>query len=96
MRRDTPTQMDLASAPELAVLHALAELVELTQRVLLAAHPDLEQADFFPDAPPLTVDAWLADAILVHLGGVESAIGRYRAHLRSRDALRTVGLPVDF
>lgn len=96
MRHDAPTPMELASAPELAILHALAEVLELAERVLLAAHPDLEQADFFPDAPPLTVDAWLADAILVHLGAVETAVGRYRAHLRSRDALRTVSATADF
>lgn len=90
MRHGAPSPIELASAPELALLHALGELVHLAQRVLLAAHPDLEQADFFPDAPPLTLDAWLADAVLVHLASVETAVGRYRAQLRSRDALRTV------
>ncbi len=36
MNHEAPTPLDLASAQELAVVHALGELVELTQRVLLA------------------------------------------------------------
>ena len=96
MRQDRPTPIELAAAPELAVLHALEELADLVGSVLLAAHPDLEQADFFPEAPPLSVDAWLADAILVHLGGLATAVGRYRAHLRGCAALGSVQPPDDF
>jgi hypothetical protein len=88
-----PVPEQLAASPELAILHALEALLSLTERVLIAAHPDLDQVVFFPDAPPLSTEEWLADAILTHVNGLETAIGRYRAQLASRDQLRMVRPP---
>ena len=79
-----PTRIELAEAPELAVLHALEIALLLVERTLLATHPELDQADFFPAAPPLTADAWIADAILTHVTGLELTLGRYKAQLRRR------------
>ena len=45
--RRFPTPGEIADAPELAILHALAEILDLAPRALVAAHPEL--AD--PDAP---------------------------------------------
>jgi len=42
-----PTPDELADHPELALLHALDEILELLPRVLVAAHPELAE----PDAP---------------------------------------------
>jgi hypothetical protein len=79
-----PTLIELAETPELAVLHALEIALLLVERTLLATHPELDQADFFPAAPPLTADAWIADAILTHVTGLELTLGRYKAQLRRR------------
>ncbi len=45
--RPLPTPGELADAPQLALLHALDEILDLAPRVLVAAHPEL--AD--PKAP---------------------------------------------
>ena len=45
--RGVPTPGEIADAPELALLHALDEILDLVPRVLVAAHPEL--AD--PEAP---------------------------------------------
>lgn len=82
-----PTPLELAEAPELGILHALESILVLAERTLLAAYPELDQADFFPAAPPLTADAWIADAILTHVTGLEATLGRYRAQLRRRPVL---------
>ncbi len=42
-----PTPDELADASELALLHALDEILDLAPRVLVAAHPELGD----PDAP---------------------------------------------
>jgi hypothetical protein len=87
----SPTTLDLAERPELAALHLLESSLAMAERALLAVHPDLEQADFFPQAPPLDPDAWIADAILAHISGLETALQRYRAELcrqRARPLIR--------
>jgi hypothetical protein len=66
----------------LGYLHALQLALELTERSLLAAYPQLELINPFDHAPSVAVDACLADAILIHLSGLESAISRYRLLLR--------------
>ena len=73
-----PTPPQLADSPELAALFALETAISLTQYALLAVHPELEQADFFPETPPLTAEVCLADAILNHVVGLEAAVHRYR------------------
>ncbi len=45
--RRIPTPDELAGAPELALLHALDEILDLAPHVLVAAHPELGD----PDAP---------------------------------------------
>ena len=42
-----PTPSELEDAPELALLHALREILDLVPRTLVAAHPELGD----PDAP---------------------------------------------
>lgn len=76
-----PTPSDLAERPELAALHVLESSLEVAEHALLAAHPDLEHADFFPLAPPLDSDAWIADSILTLISGIQTALQRYHAEL---------------
>jgi hypothetical protein len=45
--RRFPTPHEIADAPELALLHALDEILDLVPRVLIAAHPELGD----PEAP---------------------------------------------
>lgn len=43
--RPLPTPDEIAHAPELVALHALEEILELTLRALVAAHPELTDAE---------------------------------------------------
>ena len=45
--RRLPTPDEIDDAPELAILHVLDEVLNLTPRVLVAAHPELTD----PEAP---------------------------------------------
>jgi len=87
---ELPTPYDLAERPELATLHLLESALAIAERALLAAHPSLEQADFFPHAPELEIEDWIADALLTHISGLETALGRYHAQLRRRATWRLV------
>lgn len=76
MKSDLPTVFDLVESPELAPLHALQTALTLAGRALEAAHPDLDEADLHEE--PFSVEGYLADAILTHIGGLDVAIQRYR------------------
>ena len=92
MKPDSPSTSDLAERPELAALHLLDACLETAETALLAAHPELEQAVFFPQAPPLDPDAWIADAIVTHISALQTALQRYRAELCRQRAGRLVRL----
>jgi hypothetical protein len=90
MTSEPPTHEDLVNHPELAALHLLESALVTAERALLAAHPDLQQADFFPQAPELEIEDWIADAVLTHVSGLKVALGRYHAQLRRRPHWRPV------
>jgi hypothetical protein len=90
MTLELPTTDEVAERPELAALHLLESSLAMTERALLAVHPDLDQADFFPQAPPLDADAWIADAIVTHISALQTALQRYRAELRRQRARRLI------
>jgi hypothetical protein len=90
MKPELPTPSELAERPELAALHLLEASLAVTERALLAAHPDLENADFFPAAPELEIEDWIADSVLTHISSLETALGRYRAQLQRRPAWRSI------
>jgi len=86
--RPPPTAHELRGAPELALLAALQQLLELTTVMLAATHPEV--GDGHPGRP-LDLQAILADQ-LIQLGGyLAEAASRYRdaaiAALESSDAL---------
>lgn len=81
MSPELPSTTQLVDAPELAALHVL-EVALATERALTAAHPDLDELAS-PAQWPETAE-WLADAVLVHITALETAVHRYRTHLRAR------------
>lgn len=86
--RPPPTPQELRGAPELALLAALQQLLELTIAMLAATHPEI--GDGCPGRP-LDLQAILADQ-LIQLGGyLAETASRYRdaaiAALHASDAL---------
>lgn len=86
--RPPPTPQELRGAPELALLAALQQLIEITTVMLAATHPEIGD-----DRPgrPLDLQAILADQ-LIQLGGyLAETATRYRdatvAALHAADAL---------
>lgn len=82
MSPELPSTTQLVDAPELAALHVLEVALATAERALTAAHPDLDDL-VSPTQWPETAE-WLADAILVHITALETALHRYRTHLRAR------------
>ena len=82
MNPELPSTTQLVDAPELAALHVLEVALATAERALTAAHPDLDELPR-PAQWPETAE-WLADAVLVHITALETAVHRYRTHLRAR------------
>jgi hypothetical protein len=89
MSPELPSPLQLVDAPELATLHVL-ELAAL-ERSLLAAYPELEEGLCLSRPAHLSTEAWLADAIIVHITGLETALFHYRFQLRARGLLTPPG-----
>jgi hypothetical protein len=89
MRTDLPSTLQLIDAPELAALHVLEAALAITERALIAAYPELEDGLYLERPARLSTEAWLADAIAVHISGLETALFRYRIQLRARGLLST-------
>jgi hypothetical protein len=90
MNPELPSTTQLVDAPELAALHVLEVALATAERALTAAHPDLDELAS-PTQWPETAE-WLADAVLVHITALETAVHRYRTHLRARGrSFRTTG-----
>jgi hypothetical protein len=75
-----PPSPDLLTQwPELAVLEALASLLAVVRPALIAATGELASDDFVRELQgPTALQACLADAVLNHLDGLETALRRYR------------------
>ena len=80
MSAELPSTLQLVDAPELAALHVL-------EAALIAAYPELEEGLYLERPVRLSTEAWLADAIAVHISGLETALLRYRIQLRARGLL---------
>ena len=68
---------ELVAAPELAILIALDQLLELVNFTLVAVHPELATEPSL--LHPLGMQAVLADQIVQHAARLAKAIARYRA-----------------
>ncbi len=84
--RPLPTPGELADAPQLALLHALDEILDLAPRVLVAAHPEL--AD--PDAP-----FWVRDASRTTRKACDIVAAAYRLRRLIRAYRRAISLVRD-
>jgi hypothetical protein len=67
----------LARSPEMAMVELLESAVAIATRALFAANPELESGEFLAELPEPSVQACLADAVLTHLNGLETAINNY-------------------
>lgn len=68
-----PSPRDLIEVPQLAMLTALANTLDLVDSTLVAAHDELI-GDVDTDDPRL----WLADVVLAQSAALATAIRRYR------------------
>ncbi len=97
MHHILPEPYQLAESPELAILYALDAALVATETALVAAYPELEDADFCAEAPPrLSADAYVADAVLTEVTALQSAVRRYVALVRRRYTLRVLRIDGDF
>ena len=87
MSAELPSTLQLVDAPELGTLHVLETALAITERALIAAYPELEEGLCLSRPAPLSTEAWLADAIIVHVTGLETALFHYRFQLRARGLL---------
>lgn len=87
MSTELPSLLQLVDAPELAALHVLEAALATAERALLAAYPELEEGLCLARPVPLSTEAWLGDAIIVHIAGLETALFHYRFQLRARGLL---------
>ena len=71
-----PTPQELVAAPELAVLDALQHVLDLSGRMLLAAHPELigERSHLHP----LDLQATLAERLIAFATLLANATTRYQ------------------
>lgn len=97
MRDILPESYQLAESPELAVLHVLDAALVATEVALVAAYPELEDADHLAEPPPaLEADAYVADAVLSDITALHSAVARYVALLRRRSSRQLIKIDGDF
>jgi len=92
-----PDPWQLAESPELGLLHVLDAALTATSAALVAAFPELEDADFEGEQPPaLSTQAHLADAILTHVPGLQAAICRYVVVTQRRYRSQLIPIDGDF
>lgn len=81
------TPSDLIERPELAVLEVLDSALGIAQFALLAAHPELTEAD--PATVPTDLESLAADHILGAADALQRAIASYRSVIK-REASRAL------
>jgi hypothetical protein len=87
--REIPSPWQIAESPELAALHVLDAAVVVAKAALLASNPELEDLDACAEATlALSIDAFLADAVLTSLAALRASVGRYIGHLQRRSIVR--------
>ena len=74
----------LARSPEMAIVELLDSALGLTTHALFAANPELESSEFLLEMPQPSVQACLADALLVQIVALEAAIRSYRIYVVER------------
>lgn len=74
----------LARSPEMAIVDLLDSALGLTTHALFAANPELESSEFLLEMPQPSVQACLADAVVIHVVALEAAIRSYRIYVVER------------
>ncbi len=82
---------DLGEHPELALLQVLDSVLELTRLALIAAHPQLDDAD--PDVSPSDLQALAADHVLIAADALQRLVASYRQVLNSEALWVQVSTP---
>ncbi len=88
----TPGPYILCEAPELAALAVLDAALAVASNALLAVHGERQSGDF-PNQHSPGLQAFAADALILHINGLQTALGRYYAALRQVDACRMIADP---
>jgi hypothetical protein len=70
------TPRELGDNPELAVLHVLDRVLDITRFVLVAAHPQLNTGD--PSADPIDLEAFAARNVIITAHALQEVLGLYR------------------
>lgn len=88
---------DLAEAPELAILDALADLLDHAVALLVVQHPEIADTDRgLVGLPP---NAWVADHLAASMRDLQRILRRYReaatddARHRARQPITQMPLP---
>lgn len=76
------TPSDLADRPELAVLQILDSTLEIAKLAIIAAHPELVDAD--PAAAPNSLEALAADHVIIAADALQRHIASYRTAIRTQ------------
>ena len=74
----------LARSPEMAIVELLDSALELTTHALFAANPELESSEFLLEMPQPSVQACLADALLMQVIALQAAVRSYRIYVVER------------
>lgn len=64
--RAAPSPYDLFDAPELASVDALAAVLDIAVAAVVAANPELLDAELLDGRDPPSAQVWIADAIVSH------------------------------
>ena len=88
----TPTPHALCQAPELAALALLDTALAVASNALLAVHGELLSGDF-PEQGCPGLQAFVADALVLQIQGLQTTLGRYCAALRQIDSCRSIADP---
>jgi hypothetical protein len=75
------TPFDLSDHPELAVLEILYSALDTAKFAIIAAHPELDDAD--PNAAPTDIEVLFADDILTAAHELKRVIAAYRGNVRT-------------
>lgn len=82
--RSRPTPQQIAHTPELAILGALDELLDLTRRTLIAAHPGLGDTDAPDQAGDRDALGQAPCRFIAHAATLHRAIRTYEAATNAR------------
>ena len=85
------TPSDLSEHPELAVLEILDSVLGMAKLAIIAANPELTDAD--PDAAPSDIEVLAAEHVLVAVDALHRVAATYRRAIKAGGRWATLSLP---